>query len=626
MDQPAVTRRSGQHGLLRAGAWRRSLAGLVLSVALLGGGVSVPAQQPVDRQSQTADRSYYLPMADGVKLAVSLWFPASKREGSRHPVALIQTRYGRAGLFLYGEGGRYRSLVDQGYVVAVVDTRGSTSSFGDRLVEIGPEEVSDMETLIRYFRTQPWSDGDVVATGVSYMADTADFATASPERLTAAVIRQSDFDGYLQLFAPGGVANDFMMSLWGGDTLLRDYGRSLDPKLALDCGLRAEDCPKLWPRLQAVDGDADFSQLRAAIRGRRHWQPEDYRQAEYRDDKGANGYAMFTSSPASRIADIGRLKVPTQYWASWMDAGTAEGVLARYRSLPGVPMDVWITANNHGGEHLTDPLFPDDAQARPSATEQWKTVTDYLASARAGRPGKRMIHYYVLGAGEFRTTATWPPRGVKRTRYLLDAGGGLGERAAVGEDRHDVDFAATTGEATRWTTQIGSPAAYPDRREADRKLLTYTSTPFTRDMELVGTPSVRLFVATATADPAFFAYIEDVAPDGRVTYLTEGLFRAVHRKPAKVGDLPYAQPRPAHSFNRADALPMQPGVVAEIAFPTFPVAALIRKGHSLRLSLAGADAGTFRRYSEGKPESWRIQRGGAHPSSLSVDLRVWTGR
>lgn len=615
------------HWKRRSRAFRAATALFAAVAGIASAPVLTLGQQADDLHRQAAaDRSFYLPMSDGVKLAVSLWFPGGKPDGMRHPVMLIQTRYGRAGLFLYGEGGRYRSLVEQGYVLAVVDTRGSTSSFGDRLSELAPEEVADMDTLIRYFRDQPWSNGQVVATGVSYMADTADFATSSPARLDAAAIRQSDFDGYLQLFAPGGIANDFMMNLWGGDTVLRDYGRSLDPKQPLDCGLRVEDCAGLWPRLQPVDGDSSYAQLRSALGARRHWHPDDYRQAEFRDDKGANGYAMFASSPASRIGEIARRNVPVQYWASWMDAGTAEGVLARYRSLPHLPMEVWITANNHTGDRLTDPLLPETSGPLPGADVQWRMMTDYLSAARAGRPAGRMIHYYVLGAGIFRTTADWPPAGVKRTVFRFGADGRMGQRADPGVDRHTVDFTATTGQATRWTTQIGTPAAYPDRREADRRLLTYTSAPFSSDMELVGTPAVRLFVAAATSDPAFFAYIEDVAPDGRVTYLTEGLFRAVHRKPAREGDLPYVQAAPAHSYRRADAMPVQPGVVAEIAFPTFPVAALIRKGHRLRIGFAGADADTFHRYSQGKSETWQVRRGGRYPSSLSVDLRPWTDR
>lgn len=603
---------------------------MALAAALLAPLAMVPARAdgpvPAERPTGQSDRSYYLAMPDGVELAIGLWFPKAMVAGSRHPVVLIQTRYGRAGLFIYGEGGRYARLLEEGYVVAVVDTRGSTSSFGDRLVELGPDEVRDMDSLITHLRAQPWSDGQVFATGVSYMADTADLATASPAGLNGAVIRQSDFDAYAQLFMPGGVSNDFMMELWGGDTLLRDYGKSLDPKAPLDCMARAGDCAKLWPRLQPTDDDKDFSRMRAAMAARRHWKPDDYRQAEFRDDKGANGYSMFASSPASRLAAIARQKVPVQYWASWMDAGTAEGTLARYRSLPDVPMQVWISANSHTGDRLSDPFRPEDAVPRPGADEQWQMMTGFLADMRAGRPVARAIHYYVLGAGVYHTTADWPPADVKRVPFHFAPGNALtpAAPATAGSDTYTVDETATTGQTTRWTTQIGAPAAYGDRAAADAKLLTYTSAPFEADMELVGTPSVRLFVASRTGDPAFFAYLSDVAPDGRVTYLTEGLFRAVHRGPAAVGRLPYAQAEPAVTYNRADAKPLPPGQVVEVAFPTFPVAALIAKGHRLRISLSGADAGTFRQY--GKGDVWTIARTPAQPSSLSVDLRPWSER
>lgn len=603
-------------------------AAVALSL-VLGMGSTVLAAPPAPsaaRPAEWSDSSYYLKMKDGVGLAVSLWFPGGRVPKQKLPVVLIQTRYGRAGVFKYGEGGQYQALRDKGYVIAVVDTRGSTSSFGDRRAELAPEEVRDMDLLIAHLKSRPWSNGQVIATGVSYMADTADLATGSPARVTGAVVRESDFDGYLNLFAPGGVANDFMMSQWGGETLLRDYGKSLDPKAPLDCRLRAQDCPGLWPRLQPVDADPQFHQLRAALDRRRHWKPDDYRLAEFRDDKGANGYTMLSSSPAAYLPQIARQAAPVQYWASWMDAGTAEGVLSRYRSLPHVPMEVWITANNHGGEHFSDPFFSGEAdRPLPTFTAQWDSITAFMARLRAGQPVARQIHYYVLGARTYRTSPVWPPAGVARTTFRFGPGGSLARDGAGpgGEDRYAVDFTATTGAATRWTTQIGEPAAYGDRREPDRKLLTYTSEPFAEDMELAGTPSVRLFVASTTKDPAFFAYLEDVAPDGRVTYLTEGLFRAVNRRPAGQAGLPYVQSSPAKTYARDDAEPMVPGRVAEVEFPTFPVAALLKAGHRLRLSLAGADASAFRRYSEGRDETWQVARTAAQPSSLSVDLRPW---
>lgn len=58
-------------------------------------------------------------------------------------------------------------------------------------------------------------------------------------------------------------------------------------------------------------------------------------------------------------------------------------------------------------------------------------------------------------------------------------------------------------------------------------------------MELAGWPIVVLQMSAATSDPAVFAYLEDVAPDGTVTYITEGQLRAMNRKIADQDALPY---------------------------------------------------------------------------------------
>jgi uncharacterized protein len=66
------------------------------------------------------------------------------------------------------------------------------------------------------------------------------------------------------------------------------------------------------------------------------------------------------------------------------------------------------------------------------------------------------------------------------------------------------------------------------------------------------------------------------------------------------------------------------GMVAEVTFPLFPVAALIKQGHRLRIGLGGADASVFRRYSNGKPDTWNVERTLDHPSSVTVNVRSWS--
>lgn len=571
-----------------------------------------------------SDQSYYLAMRDGVRLAVSLYFPSRSPPGQPAPIILFQTRYGRATHFAGRAEGDPQRWRDAGYVVAVIDTRGSTASFGTRRVEIGPDEVADMDEIIAHLASRPWANGQVIAAGVSYMADTADWATSRrAPALIAAIPRETDFDAWAHLFFPGGVLNEYMMNRWGSYTRDIDLGRD-GREQGLDCALRAEDCPRLFPVLQPVDADADFVALRKALADRQHWGPDDYAQTQFRDEAGRNGYTLLASSSAAALADIRRERKPVQYWGSWVDGGTAEAALARFRSGPELPMEVWITANNHGHTIGADPLRPANIQASPTAEEQFALNRGFVERVRRGETIERVIHYYVMGSGKFRETRVWPPADSEREFMAFGPKRSLMDKRTQrsGQDRYSVDFAASTGRATRWTTQFGVAPAYPDRRAEDRRLLTYDSAPFEKDIELAGTPVATLRMAAATADPVVFVYLEDVAPDGRVSYLTEGQLRLIHRKPASGANLPYDQGPAPHSFKRADAMPVTAGEVMNVSFALFPTAALIRAGHKLRVAIAGADADTFHRYSESKPEAFTIYYGGASGSGVEIETRA----
>lgn len=572
------------------------------------------------REAPWSDQSYYIVMRDGVRVALSLYFPGGTAPKNAATI-LVQTRYGRAAMFK--AGGHYARWTRAGYVVAIVDTRGSTSSFGPRIVDMGPEEVADMDEIIAHLASRPWSNGEVIAHGFSYMADTADWATSrAAPALIASLPRQTDFDIYAHVIAPGGVSNDWFLSGWGNWTREIDLGRSGRDD-GLDCVKRVEDCAAIFPILQPVDGDDSFALLREALTGRARWVPEDYMNAEFRDDLGANGFSLLSQSPAAGLAGIRRERKPVQYWGSWIDGGTAEAALARYRSAPEAPMEIWITGNDHAGRVSADPFLPEDSPPFPSEEDQFGANLDFVERVRSGESITRNIHYYVLGAGVYRNTDVWPPADAGSKTLYLNASG-LAERAGPeGTRRYEVDFGAGTGDETRWSTQFGTPPAYPDRRDADRRLLVFDSAPLGADTELVGTPVLTLYVAAQSRDPAFFAYLEDVAPDGRVTYLTEGMLRAVHRRIADPGSLPYDQGPAAHSFRRADAMPVTPGEVMEVRFALFPVAALIRSGHRIRVAIAGADRDVFRIYSGGGPDTYTISYGGARQSRLELNLRPW---
>lgn len=583
-----------------------------------------------------SDVSYYLAMRDGIRLAISLYFPDHTPPSKSAPVVLVQTRYGRAGA-RHKDSDNPRTLdpwLRAGYVAAIVDVRGTTASFGPRDSELGPDEQADMDEIIQHLADQPWSNGKIIATGVSYTGNTADLATTRPApALVGSIPRATDFD-FWELFWPGGIPNDSMFRDWSTEVHEMDFGRSKvvpgsQPNVEekdLDGQSRIEDIVSLFPLIQPVDEDSQHTLVQEALRtrevDRRHWNADDYVNVFFRDDKAANGHSFFDACAAAYMDAVRQERKPVQYWGSWMDANTGDEAINRYRSAPEVPSVTVITANDHGGGVRADPFFPDRSDPLPAMNEQHKMRLAFADGIVAGNIPQRVIKYYVLGAGSFRETVEWPPRDVDYAHFHLDRNGTLTRGVPdSGRDAYDVDFTATTGRNNRWYQF--TRASYGDRRKQDLKLLTYDTPPFTEDMELAGWPVIALQMSTATSDPTVFAYLEDVAPDGTVTYITEGQLRAINRKIADRDALPYDPGPVPHSFKRNDALPVVPGEKFSLAFKLYSVAALIKKGHRVRLAIGGADADTFRRLSESAPERFEIYRGGSEMSRLTLPLRPW---
>jgi putative CocE/NonD family hydrolase len=168
--------------------------------------------------------------------------------------------------------------------------------------------------------------------------------------------------------------------------------------------------------------------------------------------------------------------------------------------------------------------------------------------------------------------------------------------------------------------QMGRPVKYGDRRTEDEKLLHYTSAPLEADIEITGNPTVSLQVTSTHTDGAFHVYLEDVAPDGRVTYLTEGLLRAIHRKVGDPRIAPYVPLGVYHSLRKVDIQPLVPGEVAEISITLCPISVLVFMRHRIRLAIAGHDAALKTRYPlDGIPEL-SFQRNSSQASYLQLPV------
>ncbi len=155
-----------------------------------------------------------------------------------------------------------------------------------------------------------------------------------------------------------------------------------------------------------------------------------------------------------------------------------------------------------------------------------------MKQLETGATGERRVDYYTLGAEQWQHSPTWPPSGSQMQRWYLAADHCLSQSPPemdTGEDHFQVDFAASTGAQNRWwelSIALNMTIEFNDRAAQGEHLLTYLTPPFEQDVELSGNPVLRLEVASDVPDCAFYAYLEDLAPDGTIYYLTEGLLRA----------------------------------------------------------------------------------------------------
>ena len=214
-------------------------------------------------------KSFYVPMRDNVRLAVSAWLPRECDSSEPHPAVLKNNRYWRAMSFredkleLQKEFLNAKHLLQHGYVLVICDVRGTGASFGTRETELPPNEIIDIGEIIEWVAEQSWCDGRVATTGTSYTADTTfmSFVT-SPPSLKVGVSRAVDFDVYRQLIAPGGILNTWMAEAWGKMTHLQDQN-NVEWLLAN----ASEEFKNNILGVRLVDEDTDGSMLTAAVAG-----------------------------------------------------------------------------------------------------------------------------------------------------------------------------------------------------------------------------------------------------------------------------------------------------------------------------------------------------------------------
>jgi hypothetical protein len=584
------------------------------------------------------NESLYVTMRDGVKIAIDVWLPKDLGDATEIPALIHATRYWRARENVaagYENNNRFdeaQKINDAGYALILVDARGSGASFGTRPYEMSVTEARDYGEIVDWIIAQPWSNQRVGAYGVSYAGNTAEMLALNRHPAVRAIAPLfNDFDNFGHLIFPGGVLAVGFLEEWGDHVHAQDMNDICARYDAV--GVDCEELKSTWLGVKPVDADQDGRLLEQAVAGHTaNVHPYEAALAyEFRDDpwggEGGVRNVGYLRSPAGHLQDIEASGVAMFVRAGWQDAATVNGTLGRYMTI-GNPQKVFIGPWDHGASNDADPFHPFDTPVAPSEAQQFSEMMAFFDRFLKDSGDAHIdsdITYYTLGADRWTTTRTWPPDGFELENWYFSGEGQLvptTPQDRSGADDYTIDYSATTGRHNRWYTNNGSgDVMYPDRAAEDEKLLTFTSAPFEHDAEITGHPVINLYASSTHEDGAFFAYLEDVAPDGKVTYITEGQLRAVMRR---ISDEPppYTKLGPHRSELRADAMPLVPGEVAKLSFELWATSVLVRKGHRLRIAIAGADKDSFLRYPRnGQVPTITVERNRTYPSHISIPVR-----
>ncbi len=578
------------------------------------GGISTPRYSGVERASR------YITLKDDVRLALDVYLPQGLEVGAQLPTMLEQTRYNRSYEFQPGvrdkadrPSQKITEFVTRGYAYVVVDVRGSGASFGNRRAELGPQEVRDGTEVVDWIIKQPWSDGKVGATGVSYVGTTAELLLVNRHPAVKAVAPQfALFDAYADIAFPGGIHHTWFLKVWG--KVVSDMDRNVI----------SEQARQRIIGVRPVDEDASRSLLARAFSD--HTANIDVAaemsHVTFRDDRAPANWTLNEVSPFTYLRELTSSGAAIYSYSGWYDGGYPRAAIARFLAVPNPGSRLVLGPWNHGGIFYFSPSLGRQNSSFAHTMELLRFFDHHLKGIKTSIAGEAPVHYYTMGEEKWHAASTWPLPETQVQTWFFSGGNTLGKTSPKekrGYDAYKVDYSAGTGNQARWNTLVGGgPVDYPDRAAEDSKLLTYTSTPLEQDMEVTGHPVVRVFGSSTAIDGQFFVYLEEVDEQGRVRYVTEGELRAINRKISNARP-PYKTFGPYHTFLRRDAHPLVPGRVAELSFDLLPTSYLFRKGCRVRIAIAGADKDHFDPPA-GEPPTIQLHRGGAFLSRILLPV------
>jgi uncharacterized protein len=497
-------------------------------------------------------------MDDGVVLRADVFRPA--REG-RYPVILGHGPYGKGLDFDEGFPGRWSLLVKEhpevgqgstcqyanfenadpekwvpdGYVCVRVDSRGIGRSEG-RLCPFDPRETRDYYECIEWAAVQPWSNGKVGLSGISYLAMNQWYvASLQPPHLTAMIPWEGAADWYRDCTHHGGIRTTFWDLLY--EVIIQRVQHGIG-----DRGFKSKVTG------EAVGGPQTLSD--EALKANRCDFAGEIRSHPLRDDYHRE-----------RSPDWSKVTVPFLSAGNWGGQGlhlrgNVEGFLnaaSKEKWLEVHNLEHWTHYYTDYGVKLQKQFFDYYLKGIDNG---WKKRPPVLLNIRhVDRLVQRAEHEWPLARTEWR-------------RLFLSSNKALSSRKESNE----------------------SKICYPGLGKG----VTFLSEPLQEEMEITGPVAAKLHISSSTADADLFLVLHVYDPQGNEivfsgaqhprTPISQGWLRASHRGLDRERSTEY---RPYHTHARKE--PLVPGKVYALDVEIWPASIVVPAGHRIGLSVRGTD-------------------------------------
>ncbi|WP_188586681.1 CocE/NonD family hydrolase [Gordonia jinhuaensis] len=527
--------------------------------------------------------------------AVDTWrtIPAVVRGAATAPLRMIASVTGDAAQMpLTGGGiadvfGINRRLIRAGYAQLVVDVRGTGSSHGTWQI-LGEREQLDSVEVIDWAARQSWCNGVVGMTGWSYSAiNSLQAADKRPDALGAIFAVEGCGDIVRDIYITGGMPSLFI-PMWL--SIVNGLKWIPDPRtLAHD--LRSGHLPR-WLAHRISSPATEMTSLAWGF-------------LTGRDDRIHDDPYFDERDPHAE-----RIEVPTFLFGAWHDlfGRSASQVYNRIPVEPGAKQLVMADGYHlDAGAGFGGPQSPPRVDVLERAwfdhwlkgidngVQEYGPVTlqqqggSWSCAPAFPRPTGHTHHLYLSdtwsnSAHEGIFDGTLDDNGPERRRDLHIR---PDLRGAASRDMTQVTAGASMGLGKHFTT---------DARFQERGGLGFTTAPMHTPTHLSGAMNLRVYVTTSANEGIWAVTVNDVAPDGTSTVLSNGALSMSNRaidpqlsEYADDGTVLFAH----HHLSRVRKLAVPSDTPLALDIDLVPTDAVIDIGHRLRVNVYAA---SFPRY------------------------------